>query len=302
VGDELEAEPVHQRGKPPRRGSRIVAAELSGRDAVGDDALDGLDPGEVELGRNAPQGRIAQGLTPGVDPQHPTLLAPPARQVLAHEAVELFDRVRIFGQRFLEPPDVGIGGVAEGGGKQVVLGLEVVVDDDWPNRGVISVTTGMDDAQRAFENCQRGIVDPGFAELYLQSTYDPTLAPPGKHTLSAFVQYASYTLADGTWDERRDEIGRLILDRIARFAPDIHECVGHAEVLGPPDIEARIGLTKGHIFQGETMPDQMWTNRLTPRTPIPGVYLCGAATHPAGSVIALNGRNAAMTVLDDASR
>ena len=70
-------------------------------------------------------------------------------------------------------------------------------------------------------------------------------------------------------------------------------------MLGPPDIEERIGLTGGHIFQGETMPDQMWEHRLTPRTEIPGFYFCGAATHPAGSVIALNGRNAAMAVLDD---
>ena len=71
-------------------------------------------------------------------------------------------------------------------------------------------------------------------------------------------------------------------------------------MLGPPDIEARIGLTAGNIFQGETMPDQMWEHRLSARTPVDGVYLCGAATHPAGSVIALNGRNAAMAVLEDA--
>ena len=71
-------------------------------------------------------------------------------------------------------------------------------------------------------------------------------------------------------------------------------------MLGPPDIEARIGLTGGHIFQGEVRPDQMWQNRLTARTEVPGVYLCGAATHPGGSVIALNGRNAAMTVIEDA--
>ena len=71
-------------------------------------------------------------------------------------------------------------------------------------------------------------------------------------------------------------------------------------MLGPPDIEERIGLTGGHIFQGEALPDQMWDRRLAPRTPIDGLYLCGAATHPAGSVIALNGRNAAMAVLEDA--
>jgi phytoene dehydrogenase-like protein len=72
------------------------------------------------------------------------------------------------------------------------------------------------------------------------------------------------------------------------------------EVLGPPDIEERIGLTGGNIFQGEVTPDQMWEHRLTPRTPIAGFYFCGAATHPGGSVIALNGRNAAMAVLADA--
>jgi phytoene dehydrogenase-like protein len=72
------------------------------------------------------------------------------------------------------------------------------------------------------------------------------------------------------------------------------------EVLGPPDVEERIGLTGGNIFQGETLPDQMWDRRLESRTPVEGLYLCGAATHPAGSVIALNGRNAAMAVLEDA--
>ncbi len=83
------------------------------------------------------------------------------------------------------------------------------------------------------------------------------------------------------------------------FAPDIEECLEFHEVLGPPDIEERVGLTGGHIFQGETMPNQMWDKRLSTRSPIPGFYFCGAATHPAGSVIALNGRNAAMAVLAD---
>ena len=88
----------------------------------------------------------------------------------------------------------------------------------------------------------------------------------------------------------------------ARFAPDFEDCLEHYEVLGAPDIEARVGLTGGHIFQGEVRPDQMWEHRLTPRTPVPGLYLCGAATHPAGSVIATNGRNAASAVLADLRR
>jgi phytoene dehydrogenase-like protein len=169
----------------------------------------------------------------------------------------------------------------------------------YPNRAPVSIALPIDEAQAAFEDCTRGVPRPGFAELYFQSAYDPTVAPAGKHTMSAFVQYAPYELADGDWDSRRDEIGREVLDLIGRFSPDIHACVEEIDVLGPPDIERRIGLTGGHIFQGECLPDQMWQHRFAPRTGMPGVYLCGAATHPAGSVIALNGRNAAMAVIHD---
>ena len=122
--------------------------------------------------------------------------------------------------------------------------------------------------------------------------------------MSVFAQYVPYSLREGTWASRRDEIGDLVLAAIARFAPDVGECVVAREVLGPPDVEARIGLTGGHIFQGECLPNQMWDRRFAPRTGIPGVYLCGAATHPGGSVMAVNGRNAAMAALadlDDAS-
>jgi phytoene dehydrogenase-like protein len=117
--------------------------------------------------------------------------------------------------------------------------------------------------------------------------------------MSVFAQYAPYTLDHGTWDTRRDEIADRVLDAIAGFAPDVADCVVERETLGPPDVEARIGLTGGHIFQGECLPEQMWDRRFAARTPIPGVYLCGAATHPAGSVIAVNGRNAALAVLAD---
>ena len=86
---------------------------------------------------------------------------------------------------------------------------------------------------------------------------------------------------------------------MARFAPDFEDCLIDYEVLGAPDIEAKIGLTGGHIFHGEVTADQMWENRLTPRTPIEGVYLCGAATHPGGGVVATNGKNAAEAVLAD---
>ena len=119
------------------------------------------------------------------------------------------------------------------------------------------------------------------------------------HTMSVFAQFVPFTLAAGDWESRREEIGDTVIAAIARFAPDVAECIVHRQVLGPPDVEAQVGLTGGHIFQGECLPDQMWDRRFGPRTPIPGLYLCGAATHPGGSVIAANGRNAAMAVLAD---
>ena len=168
-----------------------------------------------------------------------------------------------------------------------------------PHRAMVTITPGVDAAGEAFEACKRGEPGIGFAELYFQTAYDPTVAPPDGHTMSAFAQYAPYELAEGDWDSRRGEIGQMILDAIAVHAPDVHDCVEHMDVLGPPDIEARIGLSGGQIFQGEVMPDQMWDRRLDHRTPVEGLYLCGAATHPGGSVIGLNGRNAAMAVLED---
>ena len=116
--------------------------------------------------------------------------------------------------------------------------------------------------------------------------------------MSVFAQYAPYELAEGTGTVARDEVAGLILDGVARSAPDIRDCIERVQVLGPPDIEERIGLTGGHIFQGEALPEQMWDRRLTWRTPVEGLYMCGAATHPGGSVIALNGRGAAEAVLD----
>jgi phytoene dehydrogenase-like protein len=169
-------------------------------------------------------------------------------------------------------------------------------------RAMVVLSTGIDDTQAAFEACQQGRPAPDWCELYFQTAYDPTVAPPGRHTMSVFCQYAPYTLASGDWDGRREEIAARILDRIALFAPDVRDCIEYWDLLGPPDIEARVGLTGGHIFQGSCLPGQMWERRLAARTPVDGLYLCGAATHPGGSVIGINGRNAAMAVVADTAR
>jgi phytoene dehydrogenase-like protein len=166
-------------------------------------------------------------------------------------------------------------------------------------RAQVEIARGIDDTQSAYDACRRGEPAPEWCEIYFQTAYDPTVAPPGADTMSVFAQYAPYTLADGTWATRRDEIGDRVLDAIARFAPDVADCVLEREVLGPPDLESRVGLTGGHIFQGECLPDQMWDRRFAPRTSVAGLYLCGAATHPGGSVIGVNGRNAARAVLAD---
>jgi phytoene dehydrogenase-like protein len=138
-----------------------------------------------------------------------------------------------------------------------------------------------------------------WCELYFQSVHDRSVVTEGLHTMSVFAQYVPYKFAQGSWEPRRDEVRRLALGSLGRFCSNIETAVVDAQVLGPPDIEEKVGLTGGHIFQGECLPPYMWSRRLTARTPMEGVYLCGACTHPGGSVIGLNGRNAAMAVLKD---
>jgi len=168
-----------------------------------------------------------------------------------------------------------------------------------PHRAMVTISSGIDATQAAYRASREGRPAPDWCELYFHTAYDPSVAPPGRHTMSVFAQYVPPVLADGDWNTRRDEIADAALASIARFAPDVVDVVEHRQVLGPPDVEARVGLTGGHIFQGECLPDQMWDRRFSPRTPVDGLYLCGAATHPGGSVIAANGRNAAMAVLAD---
>ncbi len=136
-----------------------------------------------------------------------------------------------------------------------------------------------------------------WTELYFQTVHDPSVAPRGVHTMSVFAQYVPYSFTRGDWDSRRDEVKELALGSIARYCQNMPAAVCKVDVLGPPDIERAVGLTGGHIFQGECLPAYMWDQRLQPRTPMPGVFLCGAGTYPGGSVIAVNGRNAAMEVL-----
>jgi phytoene dehydrogenase-like protein len=169
--------------------------------------------------------------------------------------------------------------------------------------GQINAPLTKDEWKAGFAAARRGeLPEHLWCELYFQSVHDRSVVPDGLHTMSVFAQYVPYRLARGAWDERRDEVRGLAMRSLGRFCSNIDAAVVDAQVLGPPDIERKVGLTGGHIFQGECLPAYMWADRLSARTPMEGVYLCGACTHPGGSVIGMNGRNAAMAVLRDRER
>ncbi|MBT5830556.1 MAG: NAD(P)/FAD-dependent oxidoreductase, partial [Candidatus Latescibacteria bacterium] len=172
--------------------------------------------------------------------------------------------------------------------------------DEPHHYGQVNTPLSKEAWREGFQRAQEGRLPERFwTELYFQSAYDASVSPEGKHVMSVFAQYVPYTFAEGDWDTRRDDVKDLVLASIGRFCSNFPDVVEHVEVMGPPDIEKKVGLSGGHIFQGECLPDYMWDKRLAYQTPMDGVYLCGACTHPGGSVIAVNGRNAAMVILDN---
>jgi phytoene dehydrogenase-like protein len=171
--------------------------------------------------------------------------------------------------------------------------------------GGIVINPSVEYLETAWDDCKRGHPSRRpFMDCYIQTATEAGLTPPGKHTMSLFVQYAPYDLAEGTWDERRDEIGANIIDTLAMFAPNIPNAIEHVAVLGPPDIERIIGITGGNIFHGEILPDQMFGYRPVPgysdyRTPVDRLYLCGSGAWPGGAVFGAPGRNCALEALRD---
>jgi len=159
--------------------------------------------------------------------------------------------------------------------------------------------------ERAWDDAKYG--QPSRApllELTIPTMYDPSLAPPGRHIMGIFLQYAPYTLRDGTWDELREPFGDRVIDLIAEYAPNIRDIVLERQVLTPLDLERRFGITGGNIFHGEMSLDQMFVMRPLAgwaryRTPVRGLYLCGSGAHPGGGVMGAPGYNAAREMLRD---
>jgi phytoene dehydrogenase-like protein len=171
------------------------------------------------------------------------------------------------------------------------------------HRGTIHIAPDQDYIERAYDDAKYG--RPSAApvlECTLPSVVDPTVAPPGKHLMSMFVQYAPYALREGTWDELREPFADRCFDLLNEYAPNFKRSVLARQVLTPVDLERVFNLTGGNIFQGAMTPSQLFSFRPVPgwagyRMPIRGLYLCGAAAHPGGGVMGTPGLNAARAIL-----
>jgi len=172
-------------------------------------------------------------------------------------------------------------------------------------RGAISFSPSIDYMELAYDDAKGGRFSRRpYIDMVIPTLVDPSMAPPGKHVVSCFVQYAPYRLADGDeWDDaRREAFGETVVDTIEERAPNIRELILHAQVLTPRDIEERFGLSEGNIFQGELSLEQLFFNRPVPgwaryRTPLRNLWMCGSATHPGGGIMGAPGRLAALQVV-----
>jgi phytoene dehydrogenase-like protein len=173
-------------------------------------------------------------------------------------------------------------------------------------RATVDIAPTVAYLERAWDDCKQG--QPSrepFIEIYSQSPTDPSMAPPGKHILSCFCQYAPYAPAGRSWDDGlREEFADRVLNVLAEYAPNMRDSVVARQMLSPVDLERRFGLTGGHIFHGEITPDQSFNLRPLAghadyRTPLAGLYLCGSGAHPGGGVTGIPGYNAAQVVIAD---
>src|SRR5438034_37076 len=172
-------------------------------------------------------------------------------------------------------------------------------------RGAVSISPSVEYMERAYDDAKYGRFSRRpYIDMVIPTLTDPSVAPPGKHVMSCFVQYAPYNLKEGNWDEKREEFGDTVIDTIAEHAPNIKDIILHRQVLTPLDLEREFGLTEGNIFQGELTLEQLFFLRPAPgwaqyRSPIKNLYMCGSATHPGGGIMGASGRNAAMMILKD---
>ena len=174
------------------------------------------------------------------------------------------------------------------------------------HHGTMHIGPSLDYLDRAYDDAKYGRPsDEPILEITMPTSVDTTIAPNGKHILSMFVQYAPYKLAEGShWDAIKESFGDRCVEMLARYAPNVPGAIEHRQVLSPLDLERTFGITGGNIMQGAMSPHQLYCFRPVAgwadhRTPVPGLYLCGAASHPGGGVMGACGANAAQEILRD---
>ena len=173
-------------------------------------------------------------------------------------------------------------------------------------KGDLHISESLEQLERGYDDWKSGTWSQWpYVDMMMPTVTDPTMAPPGKHMMSVFVQHCPAQLADGDWTpEKREAFGNTVIDAISTFSPNFKDLILHAEVRTPHEIESEIGLTSGNIFQGDLSFDQLMFNRPFPgyaqyRGPVKGMYMCGSTTHPGGGVMAAPGVNSAREILSD---
>jgi len=175
-------------------------------------------------------------------------------------------------------------------------------------KGSVAIAPSIDYLETAYDEAKYGSFSRRpFLDIVMPSFSDPSVAPPGKHVMSIFVQYAPYQLKGAPWPEQREAFGDTVIETLAEYCPGIADSILHRQVLTPWDLEQQFGLTEGNIFHGEMSLEQLFFNRPLPgcadyRTPIGNLYLCGSGNHPGGGVMGAPGMNAAREILSDLRR
>jgi phytoene dehydrogenase-like protein len=170
-------------------------------------------------------------------------------------------------------------------------------------RGAISISPSVDYMERAYDDAKYGRYSRRpYIDMVIPSLTDPSVAPPGKHVMSCFVQYAPYKLKEGMWDDIKEEFGNNVIDTVSEYAPNLKDIIVGKQVVTPLDLEREWGLTEGNIFQGELTLEQLFFLRPVPgwaqfKTPIKNLWMCGSATHPGGGIMGAPGRLAALEIL-----
>jgi phytoene dehydrogenase-like protein len=175
-------------------------------------------------------------------------------------------------------------------------------------RSLFTLVPSLEFAERCYDVAKFGeIPEQLWVDCVVASNVDDTLAPKGRHIMTCFVQYVPYFLRHGTWDENRELLGDRVVKKIGEYASNVPGAVVARQVLTPLDLERIYGLTEGNIFHGDLTLEQLFFMRPVPgwsqyRSPIAGLYLCGAGAHPGGGVTGAPGHNAAFQVLRDLRR